>query len=349
MAGAIATGQESRDDVLATRLRTLRAGGEDRNSPNAKTTEAALPHAVSQNAPSDPISAVEHPAADSQLPHDAYLFEQDEDHLADLLEGFDEFDLEEGGDLVAAGPGRSTGAEEKRVSDLLETLKNSPGLEKPNYEDDVGDDDSDDEHMRRSVHKILAEARDDIEVKSAIPAENDNGFASFSLPGVPSSQPVAVPDQTNPKNQDQDTGPRTGRRKSLDFENDITTRLASLRGLGSGVNFDSFGLPAAPTFRPEDRSATVAASLVRPRGGYTDEDQKTWCIVCLDDATIRCVGCDNDVYCSRCFKEMVFFPFLPFLRDHCLFHFGCLVVPFQQLEFIDPYLGDPPLYVMGEG
>jgi hypothetical protein len=114
--------------------------------------------------------------------------------------------------------------------------------------------------------------------------------------------------QTNPTYQDQDTGPRTGRRKSLDFENDITSRLASLRGLGSGVNFDSFGLPTAPTFRPEDRSATVAASLVRPRGGYTDEDQKTWCIVCLDDAAIRCVGCDNDVYCSRCFKEMVFSP-----------------------------------------
>lgn len=80
--------------------------------------------------------------------------------------------------------------------------------------------------------------------------------------------------------------------------------MASLRGLGS---LDALGLPSAPTFRPEDHQSPDPG---RGGGGllrsskYTDEDQKTWCVVCLEDATVRCVGCDGDVYCARCFREM---------------------------------------------
>lgn len=92
------------------------------------------------------------------------------------------------------------------------------------------------------------------------------------------------------------------------FESSIAARLAALKGPGhKPIATDAFGLPSAPTFQPEDRSTEAVAGTGGKLGsvaGYTDDDQKTWCIVCLEDATVRCAGCDDDVYCARCWREM---------------------------------------------
>ncbi|PHH92311.1 hypothetical protein CDD83_7900 [Cordyceps sp. RAO-2017] len=40
------------------------------------------------------------------------------------------------------------------------------------------------------------------------------------------------------------------------------------------------------------------------RTRYTDADVDSWCTVCLDDAALRCLGCDDDPYCARCWREM---------------------------------------------
>ncbi|KAL2154996.1 hypothetical protein VTH82DRAFT_3672 [Thermothelomyces myriococcoides] len=125
---------------------------------------------------------------------------------------------------------------------------------------------------------------------------DDEVEPSFTLPAVPSQLPGPATTAT---------AGGDGGGNNDDFEKDISARLASLRGLGS---LDELGLPSAPTFRPQDRhgncsSVPVGKSLLRP-SRYADEDQKTWCIVCLEDAAIRCIGCDNDVYCARCWKEM---------------------------------------------
>lgn len=118
----------------------------------------------------------------------------------------------------------------------------------------------------------------------------------FSLPTVPSQLLDPVPDQGSAQGN-----------PSLDFEDAIAARIAALRGLGSGgssAKTDSFGLPSVPTFQPDEHTPTGSKSIGKSKGGYTDEDQMTWCIVCLEDATIRCVGCDGDVYCRRCWKDM---------------------------------------------
>lgn len=119
---------------------------------------------------------------------------------------------------------------------------------------------------------------------SAKDEANDDG--EFSLPSAPTQLPSPPPEPT---------------RKSLDFESDIAARMAALSGLGKSTmkkGVDALGLPSAPTSKPIDKSVKEGW-----RKGITDEEIESWCVICQDDATIRCVGCEGDLYCASCWRE----------------------------------------------
>ncbi|KAI3393259.1 hypothetical protein diail_4518 [Diaporthe ilicicola] len=134
--------------------------------------------------------------------------------------------------------------------------------------------------------------------------DGDDGEAGLSLPTVPTKLVDPAPAPGSGSTDDGDGDP---------FESSIAARLAALKGgAAAPIHTDALGLPSAPTFRPEDnRPAPRTKAMGGKVMGYTDADQKTWCIVCLEDATIRCLGCADDgaaaggdVYCARCWKEM---------------------------------------------
>jgi hypothetical protein len=54
-------------------------------------------------------------------------------------------------------------------------------------------------------------------------------------------------------------------------------------------------LPSAPKSLPGGK--------VAPKPSYSSEQIDSWCIICNDDATVRCSGCDGELYCARCWKE----------------------------------------------
>ncbi|KAH8679844.1 hypothetical protein BGZ60DRAFT_525041 [Tricladium varicosporioides] len=129
------------------------------------------------------------------------------------------------------------------------------------------------------------EEKDDETPPAALAKKNDND-GDFTLPSAPTRLPSPPPEPT---------------RKSLDFETDIAARMAALSGLGKSTlkkGVDALGLPSAPTSKPITKEEKEGW-----RKGITDEEVESWCVICQDDATIRCVGCEGDLYCASCWRE----------------------------------------------
>ncbi|KAL1794768.1 hypothetical protein ACET3X_006584 [Alternaria dauci] len=85
--------------------------------------------------------------------------------------------------------------------------------------------------------------------------------------------------------------------RSQAIEDAFTARLAALAAPSSSQT-DSLGLPSAPSFAPT-KKPPVSTNLQK----QIDDEVDTWCIICQDDATLKCLGCDGDLYCQNCWME----------------------------------------------
>jgi hypothetical protein len=81
------------------------------------------------------------------------------------------------------------------------------------------------------------------------------------------------------------------------IEDAFTARLAALAA-PSPLQTDSLGLPSAPSFAPR-KKPPIGSNLQK----RIEDEIDTWCIICQDDATLKCLGCDGDLYCQLCWTE----------------------------------------------
>ena len=81
------------------------------------------------------------------------------------------------------------------------------------------------------------------------------------------------------------------------IEDAFTARLAALSA-PSPSQTDSLGLPSAPSFSPR-KKPPINSNLQK----RIDDEIDTWCIICQDDAMLKCLGCDGDLYCQLCWTE----------------------------------------------
>lgn len=88
------------------------------------------------------------------------------------------------------------------------------------------------------------------------------------------------------------------------FEDEIFLCFVVFRGIGL---VDFFGLFVVLIFLLEEWEWLIFIKKLFLGGReekYSDEDVKIWCVVCFDDGMIKCVGCDDYLYCDWCWREM---------------------------------------------
>ncbi|KAI0433891.1 hypothetical protein F5Y09DRAFT_297783 [Xylaria sp. FL1042] len=320
----------SREDALTARLKSLRnqASGPVENAATdqdrgvGKSTQP--PPATQTETPAGNKLGIQQAPTSDQVTDDVDpLLYTDDQTLEELLEDLrsDEAWLDD----VAAEE-----EEHQRVTALLTELgkSSSVGTVPVNQEssqadgEDSSDDNSEGGIMATEIDSVLSKTLDEVEWEKAnetaspapqpIPAPpkdaKQTSRDSITLP--PNEDPFNLPTVPSELQDQPDLPTSSSQTKSdVDFAASIASRMAALKLSGPRAlptaptaAVDSLGLPQAPSFAPVDRPVPGLAK----RTGLTDEDQKTWCVVCLEDGTIRCLGCEDDdnVYCARCWKEM---------------------------------------------
>ncbi|KAK7962716.1 zinc fyve domain containing protein [Apiospora aurea] len=209
--------------------------------------------------------------------------------------------------------------EHQRISAMLDELgkPRAEGSRSTDSQHETDEDGSDAEPMAREADHVLAKAQDEVDWEKINTHNAESGPVQEFKSKKKSAPDATTPGGLNPDPFDLPTVPTDLQDPPEvpeiphddDFEAEIASRMAALKGLGGkdsslpsvpSASIDDLGLPGVPTFAPGDRPVKG----VYKRYGYTDEDQKSWCIVCLEDGAIRCIDCDDDIYCARCWKEM---------------------------------------------
>ncbi|KAF4975161.1 hypothetical protein FZEAL_8016 [Fusarium zealandicum] len=286
----------TREDSLADRLKSLR--NKDDASPSAPRVS---PRAARSSQPAPESHPTPSPLAERASKSDPCKIDDEDD--VDAMFQTDDQTLEELLADVKPDEGFQAEPDDAQVKALLEELASSvpQDTEGDGKEKDKEDsDDSDGEAMNRDADEVIARFRDEAELEASLnkdkpsdaeseaedddqPArDNPSKDSDFTLPDVPSNL---------------DDLPSTSARAGSADIDDITARLAALRDPSAEA---TFSLPDVPTSRPSGKPLNRLTS----RTNYTDDDVDSWCTVCLEDATLRCLGCDDDVYCTRCWREM---------------------------------------------
>ncbi|EME78982.1 uncharacterized protein MYCFIDRAFT_216287 [Pseudocercospora fijiensis CIRAD86] len=282
---------QTREDKLARRLKQLRDG----NLPAPENVLSPVPSASTPRP--DPVTALTSDTRDQVTSErDAIRnWQQQSEDGQTLDELLAELGRSEGGKLAWLDP-----EDPKHIDSLLREANDAlpdPSEAKPsssleaegqvdecmrNAEDSKSRRSDDQEDEAEYIEKLLAALELEQNDEHSEPRQ-DSSSSSLQLPSPPSR----LQESPNPSDPD-----------APSYEDsDLEARFSKLA-------MDGLDLPSTPTNKP---SATNPASLQSKSKSnlptYTDQDVESWCCICNEDGEVRCLGCDNDIYCQSCYTD----------------------------------------------
>jgi hypothetical protein len=212
-------------------------------------------------------------------------------------------------------------SEEDQVKGLLQSaqfaLANAPQTDEDQRADDTAEDDTTKPARHLTLPAVdvsvfqpepLSDAEDDVgmnkgKVKESLDTEADELLARI-LDEVKHFPVEENADKEIVEGGEEPESDHTGNVKEKDSDNldlpSTPSKLPELPVANTSTDddlasrFASLSLPSVPTTMKSTK--TKATELM-------DEEIETWCIICSDDATLRCIGCDGDLYCTNCWLE----------------------------------------------
>ncbi|QDS68441.1 hypothetical protein FKW77_010808 [Venturia effusa] len=115
------------------------------------------------------------------------------------------------------------------------------------------------------------------------------------IPSPPSTAPTPLPPPTTTTTTTPSDSSKT---------DPLTARLHALKPPST------LSLPPTPKTNPSSNpkvhsnplTKSLTTSKEKP-AQYTNAEIETWCTICTDDAALRCLGCEGDLYCLQCWEE----------------------------------------------
>lgn len=192
-------------------------------------------------------------------------------------------------------------------------------------QEEVNDDQEADAYVQRLLDELAHEAASPDDADATVTPEHD-----FPLPPTkdatalsgPGSQPTEPkPPAPGPQQKSSSSSRALGAPRDVSkADSALAARFANLsfRGAAKTTNTSTSGptpsdFPRVPSTIKAASSTGSSLTEPKPRfpavpgakgvGGAAVDQVDTWCIICLADATLRCLGCDGDLYCDRCWNE----------------------------------------------